>query len=84
MVYNRVAWLNIQGIPIDLRDNTILNTIIGRFGMVVYESSISIKVANLASTQVGVLVEQGLRINEEVKLAFEGRDGIMLDCGRYW
>ncbi|KAJ0865336.1 putative RNA recognition motif domain, nucleotide-binding alpha-beta plait domain superfamily [Helianthus annuus] len=66
--FERLAWVRVQGVPVHLAVNSVVDSIVGRFGKIVHGSQISKEEENLSSNWVGVLVGEGERIHEYVTL----------------
>ncbi|KAJ0557204.1 putative RNA-binding domain superfamily [Helianthus annuus] len=62
--YQRVAWLSIKGVPLQLWCNSTMNEIAGRYGRVICGSTADTWDLNLAMDVVGVLVHQGKKVEE--------------------
>ncbi|PWA97309.1 nucleotide-binding alpha-beta plait domain-containing protein [Artemisia annua] len=71
--FERLAWLKVQGIPLQLLTNEVLNMVGGTFGKVVHEANLSEKDHDLSSEHVGVLIGDGKRVSEEVELKWRNR-----------
>ncbi|MFS8013411.1 hypothetical protein Hanom_Chr14g01332641 [Helianthus anomalus] len=71
--FERIAWLRVQGIPLHLVENGVINRIGERFGKVVKGGMHEASDADLSYDYVGVLVLEGKRIQEEVVLQWKGR-----------
>ncbi|KAJ0544828.1 hypothetical protein HanIR_Chr08g0342791 [Helianthus annuus] len=71
--FERIAWLRIQGIPLHLLDNVVINQVGEMFGKVVKGGMHDDRDADLSFDYIGVLVAEGKRIQEEVVLQWKGR-----------
>ncbi|KAM0003564.1 hypothetical protein Hdeb2414_s0016g00484951 [Helianthus debilis subsp. tardiflorus] len=71
--FERSAWLRIQGVPLHLLDNVVLNRIGERFGKVVHEAQHDRWASDLSFDYVGVLLSDGKRVQEEVIISWKGR-----------
>ncbi|KAJ0575090.1 putative RNA-directed DNA polymerase [Helianthus annuus] len=71
--FERLAWLRIQGIPLHLLENEVINGIGGKFGKVIKGGQHGIWDSDLSYDYVGVLVSEGKRIQEEVIIQWKGR-----------
>ncbi|KAF5761616.1 hypothetical protein HanXRQr2_Chr16g0767161 [Helianthus annuus] len=71
--FERIAWLRIQGIPLHLLDNAVINQIGERFGKVVQGDIHDDGDTDLSIDYIGILVAEGKRIQEEVVLQWKGR-----------
>ncbi|KAJ0809398.1 putative RNA recognition motif domain, nucleotide-binding alpha-beta plait domain superfamily [Helianthus annuus] len=66
--FERLAWVKIQGVPIHLADNDVLNNIAEHYGKVVHGSQMEAKDENLSVSWIGLLVGEGGRIQECLSL----------------
>ncbi|MFS7960136.1 hypothetical protein Hanom_Chr08g00699651 [Helianthus anomalus] len=73
MLFERIAWLRIQGIPLHLLDNSIINMIGGKFGKIIQEGQHGEWDSDLSYDYVGILVSEVKRIQEEVVVQWRGR-----------
>ncbi|KAM0050099.1 hypothetical protein Hdeb2414_s0008g00293701 [Helianthus debilis subsp. tardiflorus] len=71
--FERIAWLRVQGIPLHLLDNSVINQVEERFGKIVQGGLHDDRDSDLSFDYVGVLVAEGKRIQEEVVLQWKGR-----------
>ncbi|KAJ0764246.1 hypothetical protein HanPI659440_Chr08g0289971 [Helianthus annuus] len=71
--FERLAWLRVQGIPLHLLDNEVINKIGERFGKVLHGGRHDKWDSDLSYDYVGVLVSEGRRIQEEVIIQWKGR-----------
>ncbi|KAJ0754860.1 putative RNA recognition motif domain, nucleotide-binding alpha-beta plait domain superfamily [Helianthus annuus] len=71
--FERIAWLKISGVPIQLLDNEVFDSVGRLFRKVVHASSISIDSSDLTYDLVGVLIGDGGRISEPVTLKWKDR-----------
>ncbi|KAJ0743804.1 putative RNA recognition motif domain, nucleotide-binding alpha-beta plait domain superfamily [Helianthus annuus] len=71
--YQRLVWIKITGIPIQLRDNELFNKVGEKFGKVVKGAEFSWDNPDNADGICAVLSESGLRLNEEVELLWDGK-----------
>ncbi|KAM0018385.1 hypothetical protein Hdeb2414_s0026g00673531 [Helianthus debilis subsp. tardiflorus] len=71
--FERIAWLRIQGIPIHLLDNSVINRIGEKFGKIVQVGQHDVWDSDLSYDYIGVLVAEGKRIQEEVVVQWKGR-----------
>ncbi|KAF5774188.1 hypothetical protein HanXRQr2_Chr13g0597451 [Helianthus annuus] len=71
--FERIAWLKITGVPIQLLDNEVLDSVGRLFGKVVHASSLSTDSSDLTHDLVGVLVGDGGRISDSVTLMWKDR-----------
>ncbi|KAJ0716283.1 putative RNA recognition motif domain, nucleotide-binding alpha-beta plait domain superfamily [Helianthus annuus] len=68
MSYDRLVWLNVQGVPIHLRGSGIFDKIGGLFGKVVCGSEFSWDGVDNSSGTCWVLMELGGKIDEQVDI----------------
>ncbi|PWA41368.1 RNA-directed DNA polymerase, eukaryota [Artemisia annua] len=73
IAFERVVWLKISGVPIQLWDKEVFNLIGTGFGSVVQQSAACLKDGNLAFETVAVLMKETGRISESVKLLWDGQ-----------
>ncbi|KAJ0712834.1 hypothetical protein HanOQP8_Chr09g0339131 [Helianthus annuus] len=71
--FERIAWLKISGVPIQLLDNEVFDSVGRLFRKVVHASSLSIASSDLTNDLVCVLVGDGGRISESVTLKWKDR-----------
>ncbi|KAF5799300.1 putative RNA-binding domain superfamily [Helianthus annuus] len=71
--FERIAWLRVQGIPLHLLDNYVINRIGESFGKIVQVGQHGVWDSDLSYDYVGVLVTEGKRIQEEVVMQWKGR-----------
>lgn len=74
----RLAWVKITGLPICLYDKGILDTIGGKFGLVVQSAELDDSVNNLSYVVLGILCEQESRINEVVQVKWKESSMLIL------
>ncbi|KAJ0938354.1 putative RNA-directed DNA polymerase [Helianthus annuus] len=70
----RVAWLNLHGIPLHLLDKEVLALIGEKYGKVLHIPTAFEDSRDLSVVSVGVLVGEAGRIGEMVSLAWKGRN----------
>ncbi|KAF5798312.1 hypothetical protein HanXRQr2_Chr07g0291411 [Helianthus annuus] len=78
MDFERLAWLKVQGIPLHLLSNEVIDAVGGVLGKVVHKANRSEKDHDLSFEYVGVLVGDGKRVSEEVVLNWKDRN---FGCG---
>ncbi|KAJ0440043.1 putative RNA recognition motif domain, nucleotide-binding alpha-beta plait domain superfamily [Helianthus annuus] len=66
--FEGLAWVKVQGVPIHLADNDVLNNIVEYFGKIVHGSQMEADDENLSVSWIGLLVRAGGRIQEHVAL----------------
>ncbi|MFS7998444.1 hypothetical protein Hanom_Chr12g01153891 [Helianthus anomalus] len=69
--YERIAWVNIMGIPVSLRSKNNLNAIASRIGKVVEVGDISIEDGDLSLAHIGIIVNTGQTINTELEIEYK-------------
>ncbi|PWA77373.1 RNA-directed DNA polymerase, eukaryota, Nucleotide-binding alpha-beta plait domain protein [Artemisia annua] len=57
--FERLAWLKIHGVPLNLTVNDVFDSIAGKFGKVVHPSQVRLEDGNISAIVVGVLVGEG-------------------------
>ncbi|KAM0014419.1 hypothetical protein Hdeb2414_s0036g00732071 [Helianthus debilis subsp. tardiflorus] len=67
----RIAWLKLYGIPLNLYDNGLFNEIGGKFGTVVQQAELNGSVADLSYVTIGVLCKPELRINQIISIRWK-------------
>ncbi|KAM0026259.1 hypothetical protein Hdeb2414_s0020g00556051 [Helianthus debilis subsp. tardiflorus] len=71
--FERIAWINMIGVPIHLAVDSVHDSIASRFGKVIHGSNRSVADSDLSVNCVGVLVGEGARINEQVDLRWDNK-----------
>ncbi|MFS7922241.1 hypothetical protein Hanom_Chr03g00246781 [Helianthus anomalus] len=71
--YERLVWIKVQGIPLHLLNNEVVDRIGSMFGTVVHKANIGSADGDLSFEYIGILVGDGKRINQEVLLRWKGR-----------
>ncbi|KAJ0770504.1 putative RNA recognition motif domain, nucleotide-binding alpha-beta plait domain superfamily [Helianthus annuus] len=71
--FERLAWVKVQGIPLHLLLNEVIDEIGGLIGKVVHKAKKSESDQDLSFEYVGVLVGDGKRISEEILLNWQNR-----------
>ncbi|KAJ0587121.1 putative RNA-binding domain superfamily [Helianthus annuus] len=71
--FERIAWLRIQGIPLHLLDNEVINRIGEYFGKVIQVGQHDCWDSDLSYDYIGVLIDDGKRVQEEIILQWKGR-----------
>ncbi|KAL9999293.1 putative RNA recognition motif domain, nucleotide-binding alpha-beta plait domain superfamily [Helianthus debilis subsp. tardiflorus] len=64
--FERMTWLKVQGIPLQLLTNEVIDAVGGMFGKVVHKANQSEKDHDLSFEYVGVLVGEGKRVSDEI------------------
>ncbi|PWA63208.1 nucleotide-binding alpha-beta plait domain-containing protein [Artemisia annua] len=73
LTFERIVWLKISGVPIQLWDKEVFNLIGASFGQVVHQSEACHNDGNLAFDTVAVLTKVNRRFTESVKLQWKGQ-----------
>ncbi|MFS7947051.1 hypothetical protein Hanom_Chr06g00543481 [Helianthus anomalus] len=73
LAFERVAWLNVFGVPLHLAGNSVFNDIASQFGTVVKPAQLSIDDDDLSSACVGVLVGDGKELKDKVTLKWKNK-----------
>ncbi|KAJ0692373.1 hypothetical protein HanPI659440_Chr15g0585171 [Helianthus annuus] len=71
--YERLVWIKVQGIPLHLLNNEVVDRIGSMLGTVVHKANIGSADGDLSFEYIGILVGDGKRINQEVLLRWKGR-----------
>ncbi|KAJ0865821.1 hypothetical protein HanRHA438_Chr12g0544711 [Helianthus annuus] len=71
--YERIAWLKIHGVPLQLNIDPVFNVIGKKFGKVVQPAQVSDKDGDFSFVLIGVVVGDCLRIQEEVKIQWRNK-----------
>ncbi|KAJ0548640.1 hypothetical protein HanOQP8_Chr08g0301321 [Helianthus annuus] len=71
--FERLAWVKIQGVPMHLADNDVLNNIAKHFGKIVRGSQLEAGDCNLSVSWIGLLVGDGNRIHGHVTLRWKNK-----------
>ncbi|KAK9069568.1 hypothetical protein SSX86_011472 [Deinandra increscens subsp. villosa] len=71
--FERLAWLKIQGIPLHILSNDVIDLIGGMFGRIVHKASRSDLDVDLSFEYLGVLLGDGKRVAEEIMLNWKER-----------
>ncbi|KAF5787122.1 putative RNA recognition motif domain, nucleotide-binding alpha-beta plait domain superfamily [Helianthus annuus] len=69
--FERLAWVKIQGVPMHLAANDVLNNIAEHFGKIVHGSQLEVGDNNLSVSWIGLLVGDGNRIQGHVTLKWK-------------
>lgn len=70
--FERIAWIRITGVPLQLWDPVIFNKIGELYGEVIQKSAASSKDGNITCEIVGVLVKSGEQISDTIKVLWNG------------
>ncbi|PWA43338.1 nucleotide-binding alpha-beta plait domain-containing protein [Artemisia annua] len=73
MPFERVAWLKIHGVPINLATNEVFDDVASLFGKIVHPSQLSLDDGDISVGFVGILVGDGKIINESVDLKWTNK-----------
>ncbi|KAJ0717229.1 hypothetical protein HanPI659440_Chr13g0521241 [Helianthus annuus] len=71
--FERIARVKIQGIPLQLADNDVLNNIAEHHGKIVHGSNLEAEDDNLSVNRIGLLVGEGGKIQEYVTLRWKNK-----------
>ncbi|KAJ0810494.1 putative RNA recognition motif domain, nucleotide-binding alpha-beta plait domain superfamily [Helianthus annuus] len=71
--YERVAWLKVLGVPLNLSMMPVFNAVGSRFGKVVQSADVTDDDSDLSFAYVGVLCKMPKKINETVFLRWQNR-----------
>ncbi|KAJ0739757.1 hypothetical protein HanOQP8_Chr06g0209261 [Helianthus annuus] len=69
--FERLAWVKVHGVPLQLADNDVLNNITEHFGKIVHGSQLEAEDVNLSVSCIGLLVRDGGRVNGQVSLRWQ-------------
>ncbi|KAI3785519.1 hypothetical protein L1987_44638 [Smallanthus sonchifolius] len=70
--YERIAWVRIRGIPPQLWEDEVIDSIARKYGNIMQGSLASTNDGNLASDMVAIMVTDGLTVNGEAKIVQNG------------
>ncbi|KAD4385870.1 hypothetical protein E3N88_26039 [Mikania micrantha] len=73
LAYERIAWIRVHGVPIQLWDCSVIEKIGERFGKVIQQSDVSSEDGNLSYGTIGLLVSHGKKISGEVVLKWKDK-----------
>ncbi|PWA87455.1 RNA-directed DNA polymerase, eukaryota [Artemisia annua] len=71
--FERIAWLKILGVPLNLAVNGVYDNIAGLFGKVVHAAQASLDDGNISVVRVGVLVGEGDVVSDYVNLRWRDK-----------
>ncbi|KAJ0949926.1 hypothetical protein HanRHA438_Chr01g0043851 [Helianthus annuus] len=71
--FERVAWIKIYGVPVQLAEDSVYDSIAGNFGKVIHASNMTSDDIDLFVNCTVVLVGVGARINDQVDLKWEDK-----------
>ncbi|KAJ0565661.1 hypothetical protein HanIR_Chr06g0265081 [Helianthus annuus] len=71
--FERLAWLKVQGIPLRLLTNEVIDEVGSLFGKVVHHADRSESDLDLSYEYVGILLGDGKRVSEEIVLNWKDR-----------
>ncbi|KAJ0700670.1 putative RNA recognition motif domain, nucleotide-binding alpha-beta plait domain superfamily [Helianthus annuus] len=69
--YERIAWLRIRGIPLQLWINEVFNVVGEYFGKVIKKSDADEKDLCFNDDTIGIIVNHGAEINEKIKIRWK-------------
>ncbi|KAI3818326.1 hypothetical protein L1987_12130 [Smallanthus sonchifolius] len=67
--FQRIAWISIKGLPLQLWDEEIFNEIAGTFRKVIHPSMEAWSGGNLTEEKVVIVIETGTTINNTIKIS---------------
>ncbi|KAI3732995.1 hypothetical protein L1987_64209 [Smallanthus sonchifolius] len=70
--FERIAWVSIQGVPMQLWESSTFNRLGKLFGKVVEESEVSSETGNLSFDEIGILVDNPIRISKQINIVWNG------------
>ncbi|KAM0029098.1 hypothetical protein Hdeb2414_s0018g00521811 [Helianthus debilis subsp. tardiflorus] len=70
--FERLAWVKVQGVPLQLADNDV-NNIAEHFGKIVHGAQMEAEDENFSASWIGLLVGEGGRIQEQVTLKWKNK-----------
>ncbi|MFS7967884.1 hypothetical protein Hanom_Chr09g00791031 [Helianthus anomalus] len=84
--FERLAWVKIIGIPIMLRNKEVVEKIGKTIGKIVFMERNNMNSRNLNETRMGIIVNNGKEIREEVKLKYREQEFIIwiLELSGMW
>ncbi|KAJ0793170.1 putative RNA recognition motif domain, nucleotide-binding alpha-beta plait domain superfamily [Helianthus annuus] len=84
--FERVAWLNLFGVPLHLADNSVFNDIARQFGSIVHPAQLSVDDGDLSTVCVGVLLGDGIVIKDKVMIKWKNRSYQVwvTECSGLW
>ncbi|MFS8034713.1 hypothetical protein Hanom_Chr17g01584471 [Helianthus anomalus] len=71
LVFDRVAWIKVLGVPVSLWDRHVLNKIGKRCGRLLVKFEASFEDGNMAEDRMAILIGSGKRLSEEVTLMWK-------------
>ncbi|KAJ0603214.1 hypothetical protein HanIR_Chr03g0148061 [Helianthus annuus] len=71
--FERLAWIRINGVPMHLADNDVLNNIAEHYGKIVHGSELEAEDGNLSVSWIGLLVGDGERIRDFITLKWSNK-----------
>ncbi|KAM0069344.1 hypothetical protein Hdeb2414_s0001g00000721 [Helianthus debilis subsp. tardiflorus] len=69
--FQRLAWVKVQGVPMHLAENDVLNNIAEHFGKIIHGLQLEVGDNNLSVSWIGLLVGDGNRIQGHVTLKWK-------------
>ncbi|KAF5770268.1 hypothetical protein HanRHA438_Chr14g0668471 [Helianthus annuus] len=66
--FERIAWLKIFGVPLQLYDDSVFDSIGHKVGEVIQSARVSDRILDISYALVGVLCNSAKRINQEISL----------------
>ncbi|PWA63812.1 RNA-directed DNA polymerase, eukaryota, Reverse transcriptase zinc-binding domain protein [Artemisia annua] len=71
--FERIAWLRIHGVPLNLLSNKVLNDVGGLFGSIIKEANHTSDDADVSFHYVGILVDHVRVVQDEVSLTWQDK-----------
>ncbi|KAJ0777604.1 putative RNA-binding domain superfamily [Helianthus annuus] len=73
LAYERLAWLKVQGLPVQLLTSEVIDKVGEGFGKIIHRPPRSEGDSDLSYDYIGVLVGEGRKISEEVMIQWRDR-----------
>ncbi|PWA71178.1 nucleotide-binding alpha-beta plait domain-containing protein [Artemisia annua] len=71
--FERIAWVKIYGVSLNLAENSVFDSVAACFGMVVHKAQLCSEDSDLSSTCVGIFVGDGVQICDSVVVKWKNR-----------
>ncbi|KAF5780748.1 hypothetical protein HanXRQr2_Chr11g0475541 [Helianthus annuus] len=71
--YDRIAWLKVFGVPINLAEEEVFRRIGQEFGKVLHVAGLGSEDEDLSVNRIGVLVGEGKSISDEINLLWQDK-----------
>ncbi|KAI3712974.1 hypothetical protein L1987_71544 [Smallanthus sonchifolius] len=84
--FDRIAWVRIHGVPVQLWEGKTFDRIGKMFGKVVESSEVSFETGNLSFDEIGILVASPHRISQEMNIEWNGNSFLVRiqESSRCW